>query len=116
MRLSGSTNGIETTEVVTESAATAAQRAICVAGYPGLREVSCGLQAGTLTLRGTVSNYHLKQVAQTLVRGCAVTIDNQIHVQRNIAHPVDHPTHRANVAGAIAKNAGRYGLDEVSVA
>ena len=37
-------------------------------GYPQLRKVSCEFHEGVLTLRGQVSTFHLKQVAQTLIR------------------------------------------------
>jgi osmotically-inducible protein OsmY len=37
--------------------------------YRELRGVSCEFHEGVLTLRGRVSSYYLKQVAQTLIRG-----------------------------------------------
>jgi osmotically-inducible protein OsmY len=37
-------------------------------GYPQLRKVSCEFHEGVLTLQGQVSTFHLKQIAQTLVR------------------------------------------------
>ena len=47
-----------------------------------LRRLSVEVHAGTLLLRGRVSSYYLKQVAQSLVRGvsCVVEIDNQVCV------------------------------------
>jgi osmotically-inducible protein OsmY len=35
-------------------------------GYYELREVSCDFHEGVLTLRGCVTSYHLKQLAQSL--------------------------------------------------
>ena len=45
-----------------------AQSRLQTSGYPQLRKVSCEFHEGVLTLRGQVSTFHLKQVAQTLVR------------------------------------------------
>lgn len=36
-------------------------------GYPDLQRVSCDLCEGVLTLRGRVSTFYMKQVAQTLI-------------------------------------------------
>lgn len=36
--------------------------------YAQLRDVSCELELGVLTLRGRVSSFYMKQIAQTLVR------------------------------------------------
>jgi osmotically-inducible protein OsmY len=36
-------------------------------GYYELREVSCDFHEGVLTLRGCVTSYYLKQLAQSLV-------------------------------------------------
>lgn len=40
-------------------------------GYPVLRKVACEYCQGTLTLRGRVPTYYLKQMAQVAVGGCA---------------------------------------------
>ncbi len=45
-----------------------AQSRLRRSGYNELHLVSCELHEGVLTLRGHVSSFHLKQVAQTLVR------------------------------------------------
>ena len=45
-----------------------AQSRLQMSGYPQLRNASCEFHEGVLTLRGQVSTFHLKQVAQTLVR------------------------------------------------
>ena len=37
-------------------------------GYHQLRRIACEFHEGVLTLRGHVPTFHLKQVAQTLVR------------------------------------------------
>ena len=36
-------------------------------GYPALRNVDCEFQSGTLRLKGRVSSFYQKQVAQTVV-------------------------------------------------
>ena len=36
-------------------------------GYVELRDISCHFHEGVLTLRGCVSSYYMKQLAQTLV-------------------------------------------------
>jgi osmotically-inducible protein OsmY len=38
-------------------------------GYAQLQLISCEFHEGVLTLRGHVSSFYLKQLAQTLVRG-----------------------------------------------
>jgi osmotically-inducible protein OsmY len=47
---------------------TDAQSQLRNSGYPELRLVSCEFHEGVLTLRGRVSTFYLKQVAQTLIR------------------------------------------------
>ncbi len=37
-------------------------------GYHHLQQISCEFHDGVLTLRGLVPTFHLKQVAQTLIR------------------------------------------------
>jgi osmotically-inducible protein OsmY len=52
------------------------------APYLELRQVTCTCRAGVLHLRGTVSSYYLRQVAQALVQGLdgVEAIDNQLDV------------------------------------
>jgi hypothetical protein len=53
--------------------------------YPPIRAVSCRLNVGVLTLRGSVPSYYLKQVAQRLaiaVIADRVAIENQLQVER----------------------------------
>jgi osmotically-inducible protein OsmY len=45
-----------------------AQSRLQTSGYAQLRKILCEFHEGVLTLRGHVSTFHLKQVAQTLVR------------------------------------------------
>jgi len=45
-----------------------ARSRLCNSGYYELRLVSCDFHQGVLTLRGSVSSFYLKQVAQTLIR------------------------------------------------
>lgn len=51
-------------------------------GYPDLHRVSCDLCDGVLTLRGRVSTFYLKQVAQTLIgqRDEIRELDNRLMV------------------------------------
>jgi osmotically-inducible protein OsmY len=50
--------------------------------YPSVRRVVCEFHGGMLTLRGRVSSYYLKQIAQTLILGMKGVegIDNQLEV------------------------------------
>jgi hypothetical protein len=50
--------------------------------YFELRDVSCDFSGGTLTLRGRVPSYHLKQLAQASVAEVpgVVEIDNRVEV------------------------------------
>jgi osmotically-inducible protein OsmY len=45
-----------------------AQSRLRTSGYHELHLISCAFHEGVLTLRGHVSSFHLKQVAQTLIR------------------------------------------------
>ena len=45
-----------------------AQSRLCRIALHELRFVSCDFHEGVLTLRGRVSSFYLKQVAQTLIR------------------------------------------------
>lgn len=49
----------------------AAARCLGECGYPALRRVACEYRDGTITLRGRVPSYFLKQLAQSVVRHCA---------------------------------------------
>jgi osmotically-inducible protein OsmY len=50
--------------------------------YYDVRNAACNFHEGVLTLRGRVSSYYLKQMAQTLVRRLdgVGEIDNQLEV------------------------------------
>jgi osmotically-inducible protein OsmY len=50
--------------------------------YPELKNVFCSFHEGVLTLRGRVSSYYLKQLAQTVVGGLAgvMELNNQLEV------------------------------------
>jgi osmotically-inducible protein OsmY len=60
----------------------AAEAKLLSSHYAEIRRVSCRFQEGTLTLRGYVSRYYLKQIAQNVVSQLAgvVEIDNQVQV------------------------------------
>ena len=57
--------------------------------YRELHEVSCEYHDGVLTLRGRVSSYYLKQIAQNLVWQMegVVGVDNQLDVLRPPIRP-----------------------------
>ena len=44
-----------------------AQARLCATGYPALRNLRCEYEAGTLTLRGRLPTYYLKQIALAAV-------------------------------------------------
>jgi len=53
-------------------------------GYSELRGIRCLMQNGEVTLQGNVTTYHMKQVAQSLVRRVAGvrSVKNEITVYR----------------------------------
>jgi hypothetical protein len=61
--------------------------------YPAVRRVTCRLHDGVLTLRGRVSSYYLKQIAQTLahdrLRGAA-----RVHNALDVVPPEPSGPHR----------------------
>ena len=57
--------GISKEEVAIQSEAHSRLR---TSGYPELHCIECDFHEGVLTLRGQVSTFYLKQVAQTLTR------------------------------------------------
>ena len=65
-----------------EALAAAAEAAIRQARSGELRSVSCDFHHGVLTLRGQVSSYYLKQLAQELIRAMAPggQVDNKLSV------------------------------------
>jgi osmotically-inducible protein OsmY len=72
----------------------AAEAKLLSSRYAEIRKVSCQFKEGTLTLRGYVSRYYLKQITQNIVSRLAgvVEIDNQVQVvaqygQLQAGHP-----------------------------
>jgi osmotically-inducible protein OsmY len=59
-----------------------AQSRLRESGYHQLHVVSCEFHEGVLTLRGKVSSFYLKQVAQTLIRGLrsVAEVNNRLEV------------------------------------
>jgi len=57
--------------------------------YHELRFVSCEFHEGVLTLRGRVSSYHLKQLAQELIRRLdgAEEVNNRLEVAEQPCSP-----------------------------
>ena len=60
----------------------AAQARVRQSPYRDVRNVACNFHEGVLTLRGRVSSYYLKQIAQTLVlrMQCVDEVNNRIEV------------------------------------
>ncbi len=60
----------------------AAESRLLRSPYVELRRISCEFREGILTLRGCVSSYYLKQIAQNLVGQLAgvMEIDNRVNV------------------------------------
>jgi osmotically-inducible protein OsmY len=60
----------------------AAEAKLLDSQYAEIRKVSCRFREGTLTLRGCVSRYYLKQIAQNIVGQLAgiANVDNQVKV------------------------------------
>jgi len=54
-------------DAASECALTEIRRRLCSAGYHVLREIECEYNEGAVVLRGRVSTYYLKQVAQAAV-------------------------------------------------
>ncbi len=57
---------------------------LAASGYVALRQIRCESRDGVLFLHGCVPSYHLKQLAQTLVRGIegVAVIVNSVQVVR----------------------------------
>ena len=80
----------------------AGQTRLRTSGYRQLHFVSCEFHEGVLTLRGYVSTFHLKQIAQTLIRDLdgVGEINNRLEVAgslndstaRSRAYDGDHRT------------------------
>ena len=66
-----------------------AQSQLRKSGYHELHLVSCDFHEGVLTLRGRVSSFYLKQVAQELIRRLdgAEEINNRVEVARPPGSP-----------------------------
>jgi len=66
-----------------------AQSRLRKSGYHELHLISCELHEGVLTLRGSVSSYHLKQLAQELVRQLdgAEEVNNRLEVAERLCSP-----------------------------
>jgi len=60
-----------------------ATRRLCRSPYRSVRLVTCDFHEGMLTLRGRVSSYYLKQIAQTAVLGIegVEEINNHLEVR-----------------------------------
>ena len=72
----------------------AARRRLEESAYSQLRHIHCHVRYGVLRLLGTVTSYHLRQVAQATVRGMAgiESIDNQLEVVADRFNRLDtHP-------------------------
>jgi osmotically-inducible protein OsmY len=74
-----------------------AQSRLRTSGYRQLYLVSCEFHEGVLTLRGHVPTFHLKQIAQTLIRNLdgVEEINNRLEV---VAPPNDRGENRDHAA------------------
>jgi osmotically-inducible protein OsmY len=66
-----------------------AQSRLRKSGYHELHLISCEFHEGVLTLRGRVSRFHLKQVAQELIRQLdgAEEVNNRLEVAEQPCSP-----------------------------
>jgi hypothetical protein len=60
-------------------------QALLLSPYRGLRNVTCDVASDTLVLRGTVTTYYLKQLAQTIALRSTprLAVCNEISVSRS---------------------------------
>ena len=67
----------------------AAEAQLLKSRYGELRRISCEFCEGILTLRGRVSTYYLKQIAQELTRRLqgVLAVDNQLEVTTSPGRP-----------------------------
>jgi osmotically-inducible protein OsmY len=88
-----------------ESVASVAEARLRNSSYATLRNIACEWRQGVLTLRGCVSSYHLKQLAQALLQGVqdVLCVDNQLevvsppgarHTHREASHAAGQPSRR----------------------
>lgn len=68
-----------------------AQSRLRTSWYHELHVIACEVHEGVLTLRGRVSTYYMKQIAQTLIRGldCVGEINNRLEV---VASGISRPS------------------------
>lgn len=61
------------------------RRRLCSTGYPSLREIHCDFSEGVVVLRGRVSRYFYKQLAQAvlLAEPAVWMVVNQIEVSED---------------------------------
>ena len=57
-----------------------AERILQESPYAQLRNVKCGLRGEKLVLRGVVPSFHLKQLAQILLKDLDIEIESHIEV------------------------------------
>jgi hypothetical protein len=80
-----------------------AQAALRRSSYFELHDVSCDFRGGTLTLRGNVPSYHLKQLAQASVADVpgVVEVDNCVEVV-SPCHFQEHHWRIPDMVSAVA--------------
>jgi osmotically-inducible protein OsmY len=83
-----------------------AQSRLRESGYHQLSVVSCDFHEGVLTLRGKVSSFYLKQVAQTLIRRLqrVAEVNNRLEVAAAVNCAMEDRSHAQT---AQRKNAVR---------
>lgn len=77
----------KTDELPSDPAAARAWQRLSQSPYRELKGISCGIKNGVLVLRGQVSSFYLKQLAQEIVRRAdgVQAIANQLEVRRQHA-------------------------------
>jgi len=78
-------DALDRSDVASERALTHIRRRLCSTGYHVLREIECECSDGVVVLRGSVSTYYLKQIAQATLLGdpAIKTVVNLIEVSSN---------------------------------
>ncbi|NLE37162.1 MAG: BON domain-containing protein [Pirellulaceae bacterium] len=69
-----------------ETVESRATRRLCRSPYQSVHLVTCDFHEGMLTLRGRVSSYYLKQIAQTAVLGMegVEEVNNHVEVRSSL--------------------------------
>jgi len=82
-----------------------AQKRLQDSSYPELRTIDCDFVDGVLTLRGRVSSFHMKQVAQVIAARVAdlQCLDNRLEVRDAPRLAGDHRTGQDSLRSSPSK-------------